>query len=111
MWRSFGQITVPLLRPVILFVVITSTIGGLGLFTEPQVLLTESGGPNEAGMTLVLYQYNQAFTQFDFGYGSAIGWALFIIAAVFAIINWRLVSERNQHNGLRRGLRIKRVHH
>lgn len=107
MWRTFGQITVPLLRPVILFVVITSTIGGLGLFTEPQVLLTDTGGPNEAGMTIVLYQYNQAFTQFDFGYGSALGWALFIIGTLFAIINWRLVGERNSESrGLRRRSRV-----
>ena len=89
-----SQVTIPMLRPVILFTVITSTIGGLSLFTEPQVLLGNTGGPNESGMTIVLYQYNQAFTQFDFGYGSAIGWALFVIAALFAAINWWLVSER-----------------
>ncbi|MFF0341662.1 carbohydrate ABC transporter permease [Kribbella sp. NPDC004875] len=94
MWQIFTHVTVPMLRPVILFTVITSTIGGLSLFTEPQVLLGDTGGPGEAGMTIVLYQYNQAFTQFDFGYGSAIAWALFIIAAIFAAINWRLVSER-----------------
>jgi cellobiose transport system permease protein len=94
-WRMFTSITIPMLRPVILFTVITSTIGGLGLFTEPQVLLGDAGGPNEAGMTIVLYQYNQAFTQFDFGYGSAIAWALFLMAAVAAVINWRLLSERD----------------
>jgi cellobiose transport system permease protein len=94
-WQIFSTITVPLLRPVILFTVITSTVGGLGLFTEPQILLGNSGGTDEAGMTIVLYQYNQAFTQFDFGYGSAIAWALFVIASVFAIINWRLVRERD----------------
>ena len=94
-WRIFFSITIPLLRPVILFTVITSTIGGLSLFTEPQVLLGNSGGTDEAGMTIVLYQYNQAFTQFDFGYGSAIAWALFIIAALFAVINWRLLQERD----------------
>ncbi|RCK68133.1 sugar ABC transporter permease [Desertihabitans brevis] len=99
-WRQFVSITVPMLRPVILFTVITSTIGGLSLFTEPQVLLANaggnenSGGPGEAGMTIVLYQYNQAFTQFDFGYASAIAWALFVLASVFAIINWRLVRDR-----------------
>jgi cellobiose transport system permease protein len=93
-WHIFTRITVPMLRPVILFTVITSTIGGLGLFTEPQVLLGDEGGPGEAGMTIVLYQYYQAFVQFDFGYGAAIAWALFFIAAVFAIINWRLLSER-----------------
>ncbi|EWS83001.1 carbohydrate ABC transporter permease [Brachybacterium phenoliresistens] len=93
--QVFTRVTVPMMRPIILFTVITSTIGGLSLFTEPQVLLGNSGGAGEAGMTIVLYQYNQAFTQFDFGYGSAIAWALFLIAAVFAIINWRLVSGRS----------------
>jgi len=98
-WQIFSTITVPLLRPVILFTVITSTVGGLGLFTEPQILLGNSGGTDEAGMTIVLYQYNQAFTQFDFGYGSAIAWALFVIASVFAVINWRLVRERDNRPG------------
>lgn len=94
-FHIFTRITVPMLRPVILFTVITSTVGGLSLFTEPQVLLGDEGGPGEAGMTIVLYQYYQAFVQFDFGYGAAIAWALFFIAAVFAIINWRLLSDRD----------------
>lgn len=93
--QIFMKVTVPLMRPIILFTVITSTVGGLSLFTEPQVLLGDSGGVGEAGMTIVLYQYNQAFTQFDFGYGSAIAWALFVIASLFAILNWRLLSERD----------------
>ncbi len=46
-------------------------------------------------MTIVLYQYNQSFSQLDFGYGSAIAWALFALAAVFAIINWRLLRDRD----------------
>ncbi|GAA3117047.1 cellobiose transport system permease protein [Kribbella aluminosa] len=103
-WHIFSKLTVPLLRPVILFTVITSTIGGLSLFTEPQVLLGNNGGTDEAGMTIVLYQYNQAFTQFDFGYGSAIAWALFIIALVFAVINWRLVRERSTDSSSQRRL-------
>jgi cellobiose transport system permease protein len=100
-WRTFFSVTIPMLRPVILFTVITSTIGGLGLFTEPQILFGAAngngtvGGVNEAGMTIVLYQYNQAFSQLDFGYGSAIAWALFALAAVFAIINWRLLRDRD----------------
>ena len=93
--QVFTSITVPMLRPVILFTLITSTIGSLGLFTEPQVLLGATGGTDEAGMTIVLYQYNQAFNQFDFGYGSAIAWALFVLAAIFSVINWRLLRERD----------------
>ncbi len=93
--QVFTSVTVPMLRPVILFTLITSTIGSLGLFTEPQVLLGATGGTDEAGMSIVLYQYNQAFNQFDFGYGSAIAWALFVLAAVFSIINWRLLRDRD----------------
>jgi cellobiose transport system permease protein len=110
-FQIFTRITIPMLRPVILFTVITSTIGGLSLFTEPQVLLGDTGGPGEAGMTIVLYQYYQAFNQFDFGYGAAIAWALFIIAVIFAIINWRLISERETggqkvFGGRRRGQEV-----
>ena len=95
-WRIFSRITVPMLRPVILFTVITSTIGGLSLFTEPQVLLGNTGGTNNAGLTIVLYQYYQAFQNFDFGYGSAIAWALFVLVLLFAIVNWRLVNGRKE---------------
>lgn len=97
----FFRITIPMLRPVILFTVITSTIGGLSLFTEPQVLFgtganaASAGGPGDAGMTIVLYQYVQAFFNFDFGYASAISWALFILSAAVAFINFRLLRERD----------------
>lgn len=107
-WKVFTRITVPLLRPVILFTVITSTVGGLSLFTEPQILFpNSSGGPDEGGMTIVLYQFNQAFTQFDFGYGSAIAWALFVFSVIFAAINWRLLRERDglDTRGRRKGAR------
>ena len=103
--RIFRSVTVPMLRPVILFTVITSTVGGLSLFTEAQVLLGDSGGAEEAGMTMVLFQYNQAFVQFDFGYGAAIGWALFVFASLFAIINWRLLRDRDAVGPTRKGAR------
>jgi cellobiose transport system permease protein len=92
-WNLFKDITVPLLRPVILFTVITSTIGGLQIFTEPQVLVGDNGGPGQEGMTMVLYLYQQAFVQNQFGYGAAIGWGLFVIILVFSIINYRLLNR------------------
>lgn len=94
-WNVFKDITVPLLRPVILFTVITSTIGGFQLFTEPQILVGNSGGPNNEGLTMVLYLYEQAFVQNQFGYGAAIGWGLFAIIVVFSIINWRMIGSRS----------------
>ncbi|MBO0791859.1 MAG: sugar ABC transporter permease, partial [Ktedonobacteraceae bacterium] len=87
-----------LLRPIILFTVITSTISGLQVFTEPQVLFTgfgsgNAGGPGGAGMTMVLYLYQQAFEGHQFGYGAAIGWGLFVLITLFSIVNWQIVQR------------------
>lgn len=103
--QVFFRITIPLLRPIILFTVITSTIGGMQLFTEPQVLLGNGGGPGNEGQTMVLYLYQQAFINNNFGYGAAIGWGLFVIMILFSIINWRLVQGAGER-GLRRGVRV-----
>ncbi|MFD7441660.1 carbohydrate ABC transporter permease [Streptomyces sp. NPDC059909] len=101
--KTFFKVTVPMMRPVILFTVVVSTITGLQSFSESQVLLgannggsTFSGGPEHAGQTVVLYFFQQTFDNNDFGYGAAIAWAIFLIVAVFAIINWRLVQRRER---------------
>jgi cellobiose transport system permease protein len=98
--RTFFSITVPLLRPVILFTVVISTITGFQSFTEAQVMTggnaaiaPNSGGPGQAGLTMVLYFYQQAFSYNDYGYGAAIAWAIFLIVGVFTLINWRLVAR------------------
>jgi cellobiose transport system permease protein len=99
--KIFFRITLPLLRPIILFSLIMTTVGGLQTFTEPQVLLAsagnlDSGGPGQAGLTVVLYFFQQAFDNNDFGYGAAIAWGLFIIIALFSIINWKLLRRREK---------------
>uniref|UniRef100_UPI00068ABB59 carbohydrate ABC transporter permease n=1 Tax=Caldanaerobius polysaccharolyticus TaxID=44256 RepID=UPI00068ABB59 len=86
--QIFFKIVIPLLNPIILFTVITSTIGGLQLFTEPQVFVGNSGGPNGGGMTIVLYLYNEAFVRNLYGYASAVAWALAIIIFAFSAVNW-----------------------
>jgi cellobiose transport system permease protein len=101
--QTFFRITVPLLRPIILFTVIVSTVTGLQSFTEPQVMFgstasmnPDSGGPGQAGLTLMLYFYQQAFDNHDYGYGAAIVWALFLLIMVFVVINWRIVIRRDR---------------
>ncbi|MER6013111.1 carbohydrate ABC transporter permease [Streptomyces bluensis] len=96
-WQTLFRVVVPQLRPVILFAAITSTINGLQIFTESQVLFQSTdvgttGGPGQEGMTIVLYLWQKAFKEHQFGYGAAMGWLLFAIIAIFTIINWRLVS-------------------
>lgn len=92
-WHILTRITVPLLRPVILFTLLTSTIAGFQIFTEPQVLVGNDGGPGNAGLTVALYLYQQAFTHGRFGYGATIGWALFIIVLALSVINWQITRR------------------
>ncbi|MFK4089133.1 carbohydrate ABC transporter permease [Kribbella sp. NPDC020789] len=110
--QTFWRITVPMMRPVILFTAVTSTIGGLQIFTESRVLFGDTnniGGPGDAGMTIVSYLYQSAFIKNQFGYGAAIGWALFIMIVLFSVINWRLIggsdSERLTSRAKRRAER------
>jgi cellobiose transport system permease protein len=91
--QIFFRITLPLLRPIILFTVVISTVGGLQTFTEPAVLTTPSGGPGHGALTMVLYFYQEAFTHNDYGYGAAIAVAVFLLVSIFTILNWFLVQR------------------
>jgi cellobiose transport system permease protein len=106
--QTFWRITVPMLRPVILFTAVTSTIGGLQIFTESRVLFGDTnniGGPGDAGLTIVSYLYQSAFIKNQFGYGAAIGWALFILIVLFSIINWRLIGGNDDERITKRAAR------
>ena len=93
-WAQFWHITLPLLRPVLLFTFVLSTIGTLQLFTEP--FLITNTGPGGATETLVTYLYKQGFRNFNFGYASAIAYTVAIIAALFSVIQIRLVGGRER---------------
>jgi cellobiose transport system permease protein len=101
--QLFFRITIPMLRPIILFTVVVSTINGMQTFTEPQVLFginsatnASSGGPGGAGLTAILYFYREAFNNNDYGYGAAIAWAVFVVILLFTAINWRIVQRRER---------------
>lgn len=95
-WKQFIHLTIPSLRPIIIFTVVMSTIGGLQIFTEPLLVSPESGltcGGGRQCQTLALFLYEQGFGQFAFGYGSAIGVALFVIVVVVAALNFFLSTR------------------
>lgn len=83
-YQLFRYITVPLLKPVILFVVIQAIVGSYQLFTQPWVLT--GGGPQDATLTVTMYLYLQAFRFFNMGYASAIGYALVVIILTLSLI-------------------------
>ena len=104
-WRQFIHVTVPMIRPTIIFTVIISTIGGLQLFTEPflfqPVKGNSTGGSGRQYQTVAMYLYEKAFggTQFDFGYAAAIAWCLFLLIAVISFVNYLLVRRIRSGDG------------
>ena len=92
--RQLFTITIPLLMPVILFSLVTSTSGTMQLLEEPNIL-TWQGGPANATMTAALYIYRQAFfINADFGYATAMSYVVVLISGIFAILQMRLLGER-----------------
>ncbi|RZQ60195.1 carbohydrate ABC transporter permease [Amycolatopsis suaedae] len=95
-WRAFWSVTVPAIRPTLVFVVITSTIGGLQLFTEPLMFDdtgTGGGGNDRQFQTLAMYLYEKGFLAFDAGYAAAVGWVLVVLSVLLAVVNVRLVRR------------------
>ncbi|QUQ65262.1 sugar ABC transporter permease [Kutzneria sp. CA-103260] len=96
-WRRFRSVTLPLLRPTITFVVITSTIGGLQIFTEPKLFSampgSNTGGSTNQFQTVTLYLYQSAFENLRLGYASAIAWMLFLVIVLAAVGNYFLTRR------------------
>lgn len=89
-WQKFFYITIPMVKSIILFVSITSTIGTLQLFDESYILT--NGGPNNATITIGHYLYNTGFQYYKFGYAAAISYALVVIIGVLSIIQFKMTK-------------------
>jgi cellobiose transport system permease protein len=87
-FRQFISITVPSLRPTLIFVIITSTIGGLQIFDEPRMYdNTGEGGAAQQWLTITLFLYNIGWREWNFGRAAALAWILFLIILVIGLIN------------------------
>ncbi|WP_067818363.1 carbohydrate ABC transporter permease [Actinomadura kijaniata] len=96
--RQFWQITVPMLRPTILFAVIVSTIGGLQLFTEPALFGVGSANRMDGGslhqfQTITMYMFDNAFGEDRYGYAATVSWALFVMIIAFSLLNFLFVRR------------------
>ena len=88
-WGEFRYVTMPGLRPTLLFVVVTTTIGYLQVFEEPFVMT--GGGPLDSTLSIAMYTYEEGFRFFHQGYAAAISYVLFVVVAVVAVIQFRLL--------------------
>ena len=84
-WQVFTRITLPLIRPILLYVIITSLIGGIQMFDVPQILTKGTGDPNRSTMTLLMYLNKHMFSK-NYGISGALSVLLFIVTAVLSLI-------------------------
>jgi len=93
--RQFFSVTIPMLRPTIIFVVITSTIGGLQIFDEPRMFdQYGQGGADRQWMTVTMYLYELGWgAQKSFGRAAAVAWILFLIIITIGLINFALTRR------------------
>ncbi|MCF2711397.1 carbohydrate ABC transporter permease [Schaalia hyovaginalis] len=100
-WRQFLSVTIPQLRSTIIFVVITSTIGGLQIFDEPRMFdIMGNGGSDKQWLTLTMYLYQLGWgPQKSFGRASAVAWILFLIIIVIGALNFWLTRRISSAEG------------
>lgn len=94
-WDRFLAVTLPAIAPVASFVVLLSFIGSMQLFELPYLLLNNTSGPEDRGLTVVMYLYQTGFDVGDLGYASAIGWMLALILICFAYLQ-RVIGRRTE---------------
>ena len=85
-WQKFIKITIPQLKPTIVYVLTISIYGGLAMFTESYMLYSGNDSPNNIGLTIVGYLYRQGIERNDMGYASAVGVVLLVIVLAVNVI-------------------------
>lgn len=94
-WARFRYLTIPMLKPVILFTTVISTIGTLQLFDEVYNLTGGTGGPSDATLTLSLYIYNLTFKFMpSFGYSATVSWVIVLIVGILSALQFYIARDR-----------------
>ena len=83
--QMFWKITIPLIRPILVYVMITSMIGGLQMFDVPQILTNGKGGPDRTSTTMIMYLNNHLFSK-NYGMAGAVSVVLFLVCAVLCVV-------------------------
>lgn len=96
-WKIFTKITLPLLKPIMLYVGVTSLIGGLQMFDLPQLMVARASASFGSIRTVVMYLYQFGFsTTKEVGYAAAVAYVLFLIILIFSIIQFVIMGRREK---------------
>lgn len=96
--QTFRLITLPLIKPTIVYITITSIIGGMQLFDVPSTMSDGTGEPDKVILTTSMYLYNQGFKNHNYGYSAAISVGLFIIIGVMSILSLRAMKGKGENS-------------
>jgi lactose/L-arabinose transport system permease protein len=96
-WARFRYLTIPMLKPVILFTTVISTIGTLQLFDEVYNITAGTGGPSDSTLTLSLYIYNLTFKFMpSFGYSATVSWVIVVIVGILSALQFLIARDRRR---------------
>lgn len=98
-WQVYQKITLPLIKPTIIYITITSIIGGMQLFDVPATMSDGTGEPDKAILTTAMYLYNQGFKNHNYGYSAAISVGLFVIIGFMSFISLRVMKGKEKNYG------------
>lgn len=95
-WKRFFKITLPLLKPILLYVTITSLIGGLQMFDLPYLMGTVDGQPFGSTQTVIMYLYKYGFAMRpkQVGYASAIAYVLFLLILIISVVQFKMMNGK-----------------
>ena len=93
--QVFWQITMPLLRPIMVYVLVTSLIGGLQMFDVPQILTNGTGQPTQTTMTLIMYLNKHLFSK-NYGMAGALSVVMFIITGILSFIVFKAFAQKKE---------------
>lgn len=93
--QTFWRITLPLIRPILVYVIITSMIGGLQMFDVPQILTNGKGSPDRCATTIIMYLNNHMYSK-NYGMAGAVSTVLFVICAVLCMLVLRTLNRERQ---------------
>jgi ABC-type sugar transport system permease subunit len=96
-WSQFWNVTLPGIRPVLIFMILVGTVGSFQLFELPYVLF-QGSGPNNRGLTIVMYLFQQGFEVGDIGYASAVGWMLVVMIFFVSLAQLRLTRAGQEED-------------
>lgn len=94
--QTFRLITMPLIKPTLIYLTITSIIGGMQLFDVPLTLTNGTGDPQKSILTTSMYLYNQAFKSHNFGYASTVSVGLFLLIVILSALSFRFMQRRKE---------------